>query len=306
MFARRRRARASSARHGFRVARAHRQFVLPIALHKAHRVARGSRERVEGALARAGLLRLSARSGRPVDACVAGAVTRPRHRRHRLHRRPPGARARARAATACARSSATPRRARDLARRRHRARPGRPPRSPTSLDRAVARRRRRLQHRRDLPAGGRAGREPTARSTRRRRRARSRPRRAAGVRRVVHCSTVGVHGDVEHPPANEDAPLRPGDVYQETKLEGERVAREAAARDRHRGGHRAADAASTVRATAGCSSCSAASRAALRHPRARRDLLPSDLHRRSRRGLPAVRRRCRRPPAAPTSWPAGK
>ena len=29
---------------------------------------------------------------------------------------------------------------------------------------------------------------------------------AAGVRRVVHCSTVGVHGDVEHPPAGEDAP----------------------------------------------------------------------------------------------------
>lgn len=52
---------------------------------------------------------------------------------------------------------------------------------------------------------------------------------AAGVKRVVHCSTVGVHGDVEHPPANEDAPLRPGDVYQETKLEGERVARAAAA-----------------------------------------------------------------------------
>jgi dihydroflavonol-4-reductase len=53
---------------------------------------------------------------------------------------------------------------------------------------------------------------------------------AGGARRVVHCSTVGVHGDVEHPPANEDAPLRPGDVYQETKLEGERVAREAAAK----------------------------------------------------------------------------
>jgi nucleoside-diphosphate-sugar epimerase len=51
-----------------------------------------------------------------------------------------------------------------------------------------------------------------------------------GARRVVHCSTVGVHGDVEHPPANEDAPLRPGDVYQETKLEGERLAREAADR----------------------------------------------------------------------------
>ena len=53
---------------------------------------------------------------------------------------------------------------------------------------------------------------------------------AAGVRRVVHCSTVGVHGDIEHPPANEDAPLRPGDIYQETKLEGERLAREAGAR----------------------------------------------------------------------------
>ena len=50
----------------------------------------------------------------------------------------------------------------------------------------------------------------------------------AGVRRVVHCSTVGVHGDVEHPPANEDAALRPGDVYQQTKLEGEHIAREAA------------------------------------------------------------------------------
>lgn len=52
---------------------------------------------------------------------------------------------------------------------------------------------------------------------------------SAHVRRVVHCSTVGVHGDIEHPPANEDAPLRPGDVYQETKLEGEVLARAAAA-----------------------------------------------------------------------------
>ena len=53
---------------------------------------------------------------------------------------------------------------------------------------------------------------------------------AAGVRRVVLCSTVGVHGDIEHPPADEDAPLKPGDIYQETKLEGERLAREAGAR----------------------------------------------------------------------------
>jgi dihydroflavonol-4-reductase len=52
----------------------------------------------------------------------------------------------------------------------------------------------------------------------------------AGVRRVVQCSTVGVHGDVEAPPADENAPLRPGDVYQETKLEGERLATESATR----------------------------------------------------------------------------
>jgi nucleoside-diphosphate-sugar epimerase len=49
---------------------------------------------------------------------------------------------------------------------------------------------------------------------------------AAGVRRVVHCSTGGVHGHISHPPANEDAPFNPGDVYQETKLEAETLARE--------------------------------------------------------------------------------
>jgi dihydroflavonol-4-reductase len=52
----------------------------------------------------------------------------------------------------------------------------------------------------------------------------------AHVSRVVHCSTVGVHGDVKHPPAAEDAPLAPGDVYQETKVAGERIARETADR----------------------------------------------------------------------------
>jgi nucleoside-diphosphate-sugar epimerase len=50
--------------------------------------------------------------------------------------------------------------------------------------------------------------------------------RHAGVRRFVHCSTVGVHGDVRDPPANEDAPFAPGDHYQESKLEGERAAQE--------------------------------------------------------------------------------
>ena len=54
--------------------------------------------------------------------------------------------------------------------------------------------------------------------------------RETGVSRVMHCSTVGVHGDIEHPPANEDAPLRPGDIYQETKVLGEELGRAAAAR----------------------------------------------------------------------------
>ena len=50
--------------------------------------------------------------------------------------------------------------------------------------------------------------------------------RAAGARRVVHCSTGGVHGHIAHPPANEDAPFSPGDIYQETKLEAETLARD--------------------------------------------------------------------------------
>jgi nucleoside-diphosphate-sugar epimerase len=42
-----------------------------------------------------------------------------------------------------------------------------------------------------------------------------------GVRRFVHTSTVGVHGDVKNPPADESSPLAPGDVYQATKAEAE-------------------------------------------------------------------------------------
>ena len=45
-----------------------------------------------------------------------------------------------------------------------------------------------------------------------------------GVRRFVHCSTVGVHGHISHPPATEDSRYSPGDIYQETKLEGEKIA----------------------------------------------------------------------------------
>ncbi|SDP21597.1 NAD-dependent epimerase/dehydratase family protein [Desulforhopalus singaporensis] len=51
------------------------------------------------------------------------------------------------------------------------------------------------------------------------------------VARVVHCSTVGVHGDVKNPPATEESPFAPADIYQRTKLEGELWAREFAAKN---------------------------------------------------------------------------
>ncbi len=47
---------------------------------------------------------------------------------------------------------------------------------------------------------------------------------AHDVARVVYCSTCGVHGNVAHPPAAEDAPIAPSDYYQRTKWEGELVA----------------------------------------------------------------------------------
>ena len=43
------------------------------------------------------------------------------------------------------------------------------------------------------------------------------------VGRTVHCSTIGVHGDVEDLPSNEESPFNPGDIYQRTKLAGEEL-----------------------------------------------------------------------------------
>ncbi|MBN2010333.1 NAD-dependent epimerase/dehydratase family protein [candidate division KSB1 bacterium] len=48
----------------------------------------------------------------------------------------------------------------------------------------------------------------------------------AGVRRYVHCSTVGVQGEIKNPPAKETDPYGPGDVYQQSKVEGEKLALE--------------------------------------------------------------------------------
>jgi dihydroflavonol-4-reductase len=48
--------------------------------------------------------------------------------------------------------------------------------------------------------------------------------RQAGVKRFVHCSSVGVIGDVENPPADETTDCHPTNIYERTKLEGEREA----------------------------------------------------------------------------------
>jgi nucleoside-diphosphate-sugar epimerase len=46
----------------------------------------------------------------------------------------------------------------------------------------------------------------------------------SGVDRFVHCSTVGVHGHIANPPAQESAAFAPADAYQRTKLEAELLA----------------------------------------------------------------------------------
>ena len=47
-----------------------------------------------------------------------------------------------------------------------------------------------------------------------------------GVKRIVHCSTGGVHSGVKNPPITEETPYYPGDRYQDTKLQGELIAQE--------------------------------------------------------------------------------
>ena len=50
--------------------------------------------------------------------------------------------------------------------------------------------------------------------------------RDAGVQRFVHVSSVGVHGTIENPPANEESPCHPELLYERTKYEGELRVRE--------------------------------------------------------------------------------
>ncbi len=195
---------------------------------------------------------------------------------------------------------------RDLATSGHRARRRRP-RDRASLDRAVARRRRRLSHRRDLPAG-----------------------RACRTRDYRAVNATAVRSVIEAAAARRRAarrPLQHGRRPRRHRASAGQRGRAAQARRhlpgdeaRRRGGR-----ASGGRATRASRSSIArptgiygpgdrrllklfrgVARRRFVDPRQRADLLPSDLHRRSRRRVPAVRRGRRPRPAAPTSSPAAK
>lgn len=43
------------------------------------------------------------------------------------------------------------------------------------------------------------------------------------ARKFIYCSTCGVHGNIDAPPATEDSPIQPADFYQQTKYEAELV-----------------------------------------------------------------------------------
>lgn len=46
------------------------------------------------------------------------------------------------------------------------------------------------------------------------------------VKKFIYCSTCGVHGNVENPPADEYAPINAADYYQQTKYEAEPLVKE--------------------------------------------------------------------------------
>ena len=47
-----------------------------------------------------------------------------------------------------------------------------------------------------------------------------------GVKKFIYCSTCGVHGNIDHPPGGEEAPIQPADYYQATKFEAEPLVQE--------------------------------------------------------------------------------
>jgi nucleoside-diphosphate-sugar epimerase len=47
-----------------------------------------------------------------------------------------------------------------------------------------------------------------------------------GIKKFIYCSTCGVHGNVDHPPADESAPINAADYYQQTKYQAEPLVKE--------------------------------------------------------------------------------
>lgn len=47
--------------------------------------------------------------------------------------------------------------------------------------------------------------------------------KSSGVKKFVHSSTVGVQGNIKNPPAKEEDAYNPGDYYQESKVDGEKL-----------------------------------------------------------------------------------
>lgn len=58
---------------------------------------------------------------------------------------------------------------------------------------------------------------------------------SAHVPKMIHCSTVGVLGHIESPPADETTPYNPGDPYQRSKMEGEKLFLDAVSQGRIKG-----------------------------------------------------------------------
>lgn len=46
------------------------------------------------------------------------------------------------------------------------------------------------------------------------------------VKKFIYCGTCGVHGNIDNPPADENAPIQPADYYQRTKYEAEPIVQE--------------------------------------------------------------------------------
>jgi nucleoside-diphosphate-sugar epimerase len=54
-----------------------------------------------------------------------------------------------------------------------------------------------------------------------------------GVRKMIHCSSCGVHGSIARPPGNEETPIDPVDYSDRTIYQGEAAARDYAAQGLH-------------------------------------------------------------------------